>query len=183
MAHVDRSGATGSLRKIGRLTLVLCGVALLLTGAIAGFFYAYSSSVMRGLDAAEPAVAIAAMQGINAQVRNAVFAPAFFGAPVACLLAAASLAWSGARRPALFMALAALVYLAGALYPTFAVNVAMNDTLAAATIPSDPAAARALWAEYSERWTTWNHLRAGFSFVSLLLVGTAIYLTGRQRLK
>jgi len=66
-------------------------LTLILTGAIAGFFYAYTSSVMRGLDAIPAAHAIVAMQGINATVRNWVFAPAFFGTPVAAVVTGALL--------------------------------------------------------------------------------------------
>ncbi len=58
-------------------------VAVLLTGAIFGFFYAWVCSTMWGLDDADPRVAIAAMQAMNASVRNAVFFPAFFLTPVA----------------------------------------------------------------------------------------------------
>lgn len=156
--------------------LLLAAIALVLSGAIAGFFYAYSSSVMRGLDAAPPAAAIAAMQGINAEVRNAVFAPAFFGAPIACALAALVLLATRRRGACFAMALAALIYLGGALLPTFAVNVPMNEALTLIEIPADPQAAERLWSDYSLPWTWWNHLRAAMSFVSLLCVGWAIYL-------
>lgn len=87
-----------------RLALAATIVALALAGAIAGFFYAYSVSVMWGLDAAEPAAAIRAMQGINERVRNAAFAPAFFGTPVVALVAAALWFAAGRREPALLLA-------------------------------------------------------------------------------
>ena len=64
------------------------GAAVLLSAAIFGFFYAWVCSTMWGLDAADPRVAIPAMQAMNASVRNVVFAPAFFGTGVAALLAA-----------------------------------------------------------------------------------------------
>ena len=44
--------------------------ATLWVGVMAGFFYAFSAVVMPGLSAADPAVAIEAMQAINAAVRN-----------------------------------------------------------------------------------------------------------------
>lgn len=55
--------------------------SLLLAAAIFGFFYAWVCSTMWGLDAADPAIAIQAMQAMNASVRNAVFFPAFFLTP------------------------------------------------------------------------------------------------------
>jgi uncharacterized membrane protein len=47
------------------------------------FFSAWVRSTMWGLHAAPPAIAIQAMQAMNASARNAVFAPAFFGTPIA----------------------------------------------------------------------------------------------------
>jgi uncharacterized membrane protein len=155
-------------------------LTLILTGAIAGFFYAYTSSVMRGLDVIPAAHAIVAMQGINATVRNWVFAPAFFGTPLVGILTAAVLGWLHVKRAALLMLLAAVIYIAGAFVPTLLVNVPMNETLATVTVPADPQAANRLWLEYSVPWTRWNTLRTLFSFVSLLLVGLAIYVTARR---
>lgn len=68
---------------MSRLALPVTLIATLLSGAIFGFFYAWVCSTMWGLDAADPRVAISAMQAMNASVRNIVFAPAFFGTPVA----------------------------------------------------------------------------------------------------
>lgn len=156
----------------------LCALALLLAGAIAGFFYAYSSSVMRGLNAVPPEHAIIAMQGINATVRNALFAPAFFGTPLAALAAGAAL-WLMRRRAAgMAMVAAALVYLLGAFWPTFAINVPMNEALAA--MKADAAEAGRIWGDYAARWNWWNGIRAIASFVSLSLVGLSLFLAGRR---
>jgi uncharacterized membrane protein len=161
------------------MALLLTMASLLLTGAIAGFFYAYSVSAIWGLDAADPAVAIRAMQGINAVVRNAAFAPAFFGTPVAAALAAALLFMSGFRLPALLLAAAALLYVGGTFLPTLLVNVPMNEALARIEAPGEPQAARAAWAAYSGPWLAWNHLRTAASLAALALTGWALYATGR----
>ena len=158
----------------------LMALTLILTGAIAGFFYAYTSSVMRGLDVIPAAHAIVAMQGINATVRNWVFAPAFFGTPVAAVVTGALLAWLHHKRAALLMLLAAIIYIAGAFLPTLLVNVPMNETLATVTVPTDPQVADQLWREYSGPWTWWNTLRTLFSFASLLVVGLAIFVSARR---
>lgn len=161
------------------LALALTVVTLTLAGAMAGFFYAYSMSVMWALDAVDPKVAIASMQSINIVVRNAIFFPAFFGTPVVALIAA-GLWWAqGAGQVALLLALAAIVYLAGAFLLTILVNVPMNEALAIATIPTDPGQARTLWQNYSGPWTLWNHVRTVASFASLLLVGWALYAAGQ----
>ena len=64
-------------------------MSLILTGGIFGFFFAWICSTMWGLDNADPRTAIAAMQAMNASVRNMVFAPFFFGtAPILALTGA-----------------------------------------------------------------------------------------------
>jgi uncharacterized membrane protein len=161
------------------LALALTAVTLALAGAMAGFFYAYSMSVMWALDAVDPKAAIATMQSINIVVRNAIFFPAFFGTPVVALVAA-GLWWKlGAGQVALLLALAAIVYLAGTFLVTIVANVPMNEALAIATIPTDPETARTLWRNYSGPWTLWNHVRTVASFASLLLVGWALYAAGQ----
>lgn len=168
-----RSGARLAAR-------LLALAALLLFGAIAGFFYAYAVSVMRGLDAAGPLAAVAAMQGINGTVRNAAFAPAFFGAPLAAVLAALPAFAAGASRAGLALAGAALLYVLGAMVPTFLVNVPMNDALAAAGTPADAVAATSLWSGYAPRWTAWNAGRMVVSLLSLALIGLALTDLGRR---
>ena len=84
------------------ILLPLALLALLATGAIFGFFFAWVCSTMWGLDSADPRVAIAAMQAMNASVRNWVFAPAFFGTPVFLAAAALAARMAGERRAALF---------------------------------------------------------------------------------
>jgi uncharacterized membrane protein len=162
--------------------LVGCFMALtlVLSSAIAGFFYAYTSSVMRGLDVIPAAQAIVAMQGINATVRNWVFAPAFFGTPVAAVATGTLLVWLRRKKAASLMFLAATIYIAGAFLPTLLVNVPMNEALAIVTVPADPEAVDRLWREYSDPWTWWNTLRTLFSFASLLVVGAAIFISARQ---
>lgn len=163
------------------IAYVAAAATLLLTGTMAGFFFAYSSSVMLGLDAAGAGHAIPAMQAINLTVRNPVFFVAFFGTPVAAL--ATAVLFLAARRPmaaALFL-IAGLVYFLGALLPTALVNVPMNEALATAAVPTDPQAALKLWFDFSVPWTWWNTLRTAFSALSLLLVGAAIFASTGSR--
>jgi uncharacterized membrane protein len=153
------------------LTWAAITVALLLSAAIFGFFYAWVCSTMWGLDAADPRVAIAAMQAMNASVRNAVFAPAFFGTPLALLLCAGLTFKAGARFSAGVFALSAAVYLCFGLMLTLLVNVPMNEALARVAQPEGLSEAQALWATYSPRWQFWNQARtlaSGLSFVLAL---------------
>ena len=151
---------------------------LLLTGAVAGVFFAYSVSVMIGLDAIRPEQAIAAMRSINDKIQNAVFLATFLLTPVAAAVTGGLLLVLGQRTAGIVFLLAAAAYVVGALIPSFAVNIPMNDTLDAAR-PSAAEAAR-VWSDYSSRWTLWNHVRTVSSLVSVGLVGLGLFLWGRQ---
>jgi uncharacterized membrane protein len=78
------------------LAYLFAFLSLIPSGAMLEFFSAWVRSTMWGLHAAPPAIAIQAMQAMNASVRNAVFAPAFFGTPIAL---ADRLAGGGGPRP------------------------------------------------------------------------------------
>lgn len=148
--------------------------AVLFIGAIFGFFYAWVCSTMWGLDAADPRVAIEAMQAMNASVRNAVFAPAFFGTPVVVAVAAILMWRAGRHTAARLLAAAALIYLFGGLVPTMTVNVPMNETLASVEVPGSREAAETIWADYSGRWQMFNIARTVASGVALLLAALAL---------
>ncbi len=149
-------------------------IAVTSTAAIFGFFYSWVCSTMWGLDAADPRVAIAAMQAMNASVRNAVFFPAFFGTPV-LLVGAGALAWRARHRlAARFFLAAGIVYLVGGLVLTLTINVPMNETLAAVRVPETVEDAREVWASYSSRWQGWNTVRTVFSGLSLVLAGVGL---------
>ena len=149
-------------------------MSLILGGAIFGFFYAWICSTMWGLDAADPAVAIAAMQAMNASVRNAVFAPAFFGTPVVLLLTAGGARAYRRKVSARAFLAGALVYLLGGFFATMAVNVPMNEALAQVSIPASTQAAREIWSAYSTKWQVWNIARTMASGISLLLTGLGL---------
>ena len=149
-------------------------LSLLLSGAIFGLFYAWICSTMWGLDAADPALAIGAMQAMNASVRNFVFAPAFFGTPFV-LIATAILGWFCRQKaPSLIFALAGLLYLFGGMILTMTVNVPMNEALAAVAIPQNAAEAQRIWENYSGPWQFWNTVRTIVSGITLALTGIAI---------
>jgi uncharacterized membrane protein len=148
--------------------------ALLFSGAIFGFFYAWVCSTMWGLDATDPRTAISAMQAMNASVRNAVFAPAFFGTPFVMWIAA-SMAWkSGHGVAALAFATGGLVYAGGGMILTMMVNVPMNEALGQITVPTDIDAARDIWTAYSEDWQVYNLIRTILSGLAMTLAGLGV---------
>ena len=133
-------------------------LAALGSGLIAGLFFAFSTSVMRALGSLPAAQGIAAMKAINVSILNLWFGLAFFGTAVVCaavlILAALSRQTAGAD----WLIVGALLYLIGSLGVTMALNVPLNNALAATDPTSDQA--ETVWAGYLNDWTRWNHVRA-----------------------
>ncbi|KAJ56173.1 membrane protein [Actibacterium mucosum KCTC 23349] len=154
-------------------------VAVLFAGAIFGFFYAWICSTMWGLDAADPRIAIEAMQAMNASVRNATFAPAFFGTPFVLFLAGYCAFRVGARAAVLAFVAGGAVCAFGGVILTMSVNVPMNEALALVDIPSDRDAAADIWDAYSQPWQVWNITRTIASGVALALAATGVAALGR----
>lgn len=162
------------------LTLGVGFAGLLLAGGVFGFFYAWVCSTMWGLDAADPRVAMAAMQAMNASVRNAVFAPAFFGTGPVLLVAGALAMLVHNRQAAVWFALAGTLYIFGGMILTMAVNVPMNEALGATVVPDDVEAAREIWMAYSETWQVYNQIRTVVSGLTLLAAGIGIFQLARS---
>lgn len=154
--------------------------SIIFTGAIFGFFYAWVCSTMWGLDAADPRVAIEAMQAMNESVRNAVFFPAFFLTPIVLGAAGAMLHAAGRRPASRWFGAAAVVYLLGGLVLTMTVNVPMNEDLAGLLVPSSRRAAEAIWSHYSSRWQLFNTLRMVASGLALTLASIGLRHAGRN---
>lgn len=143
--------------------------AILLAGLHAGFFFTWSFTVMNGLDAAAPETAVAAMQSMNANIRNAPFGIVFFGGPATAFLAAVAMLMSRRGMPTV-LTLLGFAGLAATVALTAMIHIPLNDYLATQTVPLGPEAASKLWRDYADPWTAWNHLRAltsllGFFFL------------------
>jgi uncharacterized membrane protein len=159
------------------MTVVLTvglAVTLVLTGLMAGVFFTYSNSVTPGLDALEPRQALAAMLSMNQKILNPAFLTMFVTAPLAGAATGVLLLLSGNKTAGILLLSAAAAYFLGSFVPTMAVNVPMNEALAAGWAAGETADPAKLWTEFSARWTSWNTLRAWASTLSLLLVGSGI---------
>ena len=124
---------------------------------------------MWGLDATDPRTAIAAMQAMNASVRNPVFFPAFFLTPVALLVSSALLWKLNFNRSATWFGSAAITYFCFGLMLTMLINVPMNEALALRQVPEKLADAKVVWSDYSATWQFWNQIRTVASGVSFLM--------------
>ena len=148
-----------------RLLRLACLVLSVLAAAlIAGFFYAYHCSVMPGLAATDAVSAIKAMQGINAVVRNTVFAFSFFGTLAFGGLASLLLIGAGGWPLALAL-LGTAAYGLGAFMVTLLYSLPLNEALATVVPTTENAAA--IWLAYLEPWMFWNALRMVMSVLTL----------------
>ncbi len=146
-------------------TILLC----LLLGLMAGFFHAFSFTVMPGLDLLTGDAAMDAMRGINVAVRNPVFFATFVLTPVLGFLLAVVCLFTGRRMPGLLLLVSFGVYAAGVVALTASLNVPMNRALTEGSLSG-----LANWLEWSATWTGANHVRTAASLFALLLVLLAL---------
>ena len=126
-------------------------------GLIAGAFFAFSSFVMKALARLQPPQGVAAMQSINTAVINPWFLGVFVGTAAACVALAVLSIVHWHQPGAAYLLAGSLLYLVGTFLVTMALNVPLNDALAAVE-PSSVEGGR-LWARYLSEWTRWNHVR------------------------
>jgi uncharacterized membrane protein len=143
------------------------------TAMVAGVFFAFSTFVMQGLGRLPAPEAARAMQSINVTAVRPAFMTLLFGTAAVCVAAMVA-GWrdrGSASSP--WLLAAGLLYLVGTIGVTMALNVPLNDKLAAL----DPTAAAAEWPTYLRDWVRSNHLRtlsstaAAVSFLVALLRG------------
>ena len=141
-------------------------------GLIGGVFFAFSAFVMSGLNRLPAARATAAMQSINVTAQHPPLMLALFGTAAVCgsLIYRAITTW-GDRR-ALLLMLGAVIYLIGAVVVTIAVNVPLNNQLAA--LSPDGPGTPAHWQHFITAWTLANHARAVLSLAGCALLATAL---------
>ncbi len=159
---------------MGTTLSALASVAGLGCGVMAGVYFAFSAFVMRSLDVLPRAQGVAAMQSINEVILVSGFMPLFIGTTVLAvgLGATGLLTWSDPGSGV--MIAAGVVYALGMFLCTAALNVPLNDALAALD-PASPDAAR-LFDHYVDRWTVWNHVRTVASLAASGLFGLAVVM-------
>lgn len=138
-----------------RIAALLQVLATVLLGLMAGFFFAFWVDVAPAMRQLDASAYIRTQQAINATVRNAPFAVAYFGAALVPSVAALAL-WRARRRGhAAAWAAIALTYLLGVFVLTREINIPINSALAL----WDPAAPPADWTDARDRWNAANFTR------------------------
>lgn len=153
------------------IVLVAATVA---TGLVAGLFFAFTYSVMRGLGRTDDGTAVQAMRAINAAILNVWFLGIFAGALV-LLIIAALLMWSEFAVGALTALLVALVGYLATLAITGRVHVPLNVALAAARVDTAADLHRAR-AGFERRWARWNTVRTLTSVAAFVAAALSLLL-------
>ena len=111
------------------------------------------------------------MQQVNRVIQNPLFLLVFVGTGLVCLLLVIGAPFSG-RPGTVWIVVGGLLYIVGSIGLTAVVNVPMNNRLDAANPLTDQGGA--IWADYLNRWTAWNHVRAlaCTAAMAALVVGT-----------
>jgi uncharacterized membrane protein len=138
---------------------------------VGGVFFGFSSFIMAGLGRLAPEQGATAMNSINVTVINPGFMTALFGTGLLCLIAAAMALGSLGSLDGKLILAAALLYVVGCDGVTMALNVPLNNALAATPVGTPEGAA--LWARYLKDWTFWNSVRTAASFAASILFVTA----------
>ncbi|MFZ3557860.1 DUF1772 domain-containing protein [Streptomyces sp. BH055] len=161
-----------------RVTGWVLGAATVAMGLAAGSFYVFSCAVMPALARSDDRTYIEVMQNINDVIQNPVFFLSFVGA----LLLTGYAAWRVRRQQGLRgWVFAALAGYAVAFLLTSAVNVPLNDALAAAGAPagiSDPARVRE---DFEGPWVAWNVVRAVLCTGALGCLVRGLLVWGRRQ--
>lgn len=150
---------------IGILLPVLTFVAALGAGLVAGLLFAFSAFVMNALARLPPEQGIAVMQSINVAVLNPLFFTVFFGTAVLCVVLAVAAFFRWGEAGAIYLVAGSLLYLVGTIGVTIALNVPLNDALAA--VAPNNAEGAGVWTRYIVSWTAWNHVRTIAALMAL----------------
>lgn len=152
---------------IDRIASVATMIAAVGCGLTAGVMLAFSVAVMPALRIRPASDGGATMQQINVSIVSPTFLTVFLGSAVAVGIAAASVLVSGSETRVAVTA-GALLYIGGCVLVTMAVNVPLNDALAAVDPGSTTGAE--VWSNYLTRW---NHARTAAAVAACVLLTLA----------
>lgn len=151
---------------------VLTSITAVACGLVAGFFFAFSTTVMKALARRPAAQGLAAMQSINVVVINPLVMGTLFGTALACavLVVGSIIEWG--EPYAVYLLIGGLVYLVGTILLTIVYHVPRNDALA--TVDPNSADAERHWRRYVQGWTAWNHARTVAPLAAATLLTVAL---------
>ena len=147
--------------------IVLVGAAAVGSGVVAGVLGAFSGFVMPALARLPDDGGADAMRSINVTAVRPPLMIALFGTAFLAVAAVVLVLTRGGADGAVGLTIAgASSYLLGVIGVTGAVNVPLNDRLAAGTGPT--------WPDYVRSWTGWNHVRTAAALAAAVAFTVAV---------
>ena len=132
--------------------------AILLTGLLAGLFYGYDCSVIKGLGHLENSAYLQAFQSINKAIQNPYFFLSFMGS----LLILPVASWLSYKQGAPFYLLlsASILYFIGVFGVTIGCNIPLNEQLATFQISSATESEISVMRKtFEHSWNTYHKIR------------------------
>jgi uncharacterized membrane protein len=160
------------------VTVVAALLTIVLLGGAYGVFFAYSNSVVPGLDRIAAERAVDAMRRMNVVIVNPLFLATFIGPVITGAATGFLLLGLDENTPALLFFVSAAVYLLGGIGITGRLNIPLNNALNNALDNDASTDFDARWAAFSPTWRRWNSVRAFLSVVALVLSGVGLHLWG-----
>jgi uncharacterized membrane protein len=155
-------------------SIVLFG-AVVLTGLSAGFFYAWSVSVIPGTQKVVNATYLETMQSINQAILNPAFLIIFFGS-LLFLSIASVYQFNTGKTTFWLMLMASVLYLIGTIGVTGLGNVPLNNKLAALNlIEMSPQKLLEFRSFYENNWNRLHLIRTIFAVGSFVLSVLAVF--------
>ena len=159
--------------EISLKTLFLLG-SVLLTGLSAGFFYAWSVSVIPGTQKVADNIYLETMQSINRAILNPAFFLVFFGS-MACLTISCIYLFDPGKTAFWLLLIASVTYLLGTIGVTGLGNVPLNNQLDVLKLAESGSAQMAEFRKfYESNWNRLHTIRTAFAVVSFLFSLLAI---------
>ena len=153
------------------LTKILTLAALVGTAMIGGVCFCFGTAIMGSLQRMPAGQGATAMNLINARIQNPLFLLIFMGTALVCVaLGIVALVKDSPGK--WWMVAGAALYFVGVIVVSFAVNIPLNEKLAA--IDPNSAAGAAEWTKYLSNWNPANNIRTLTSALAVLAFGLAL---------
>jgi uncharacterized membrane protein len=154
------------------LTKILIFSGLVGSALMGGLFFAFGTAVMGSLQRMPAGQGAAAMNLINVRIQNPLFLLVFCGTALVCL-AVAILALVKDTPGKWWVLAGSALYLVGVIVVSFAINIPLNDQLAA--VDPHSAAGAAEWLNYLAKWNPANNLRAVTGTLAVIAFALALH--------
>ena len=161
------------------LKSIVLFAAVALAGLSAGFFYAWSVSVIPGTKKVLDLTYLETMQSINREILNPAFFLIFFGCAGLLMLASIFEFHTGKWAFGLLLG-ASISYLVGTVGVTAFGNVPLNNQLEALRLVElGPAHLADLRTSYETTWNRLHRVRTAFAVLSFLLAVLALFVQNK----